>query len=342
MSLQIEDGVLKRLQEYGNSVAIAKGDNYLSIAPLLSFDHELGMESLPGGIRLIHPDTGQHLTGYERNEERAHRIKRRRFGVKETTIPTQPGYAFYEDNPHILVPIVPIQNLPEYMDKGIVKIGIGCGYDLEMDHSNIAAVSLNGDFRNPTERMSKMANDLKKAGRRGIVTGIKPVMFVFIAYRDSGIRYLNDVEDDDAGVSEVPSIFRAFKSRKSIRGSVEGTYGSADNQVMAGLYSHGTDLLESGTNLSKPSSVKKVRLVRYSEENPEYVVVFYSAGCILVREDVYDTDKQFFDDFFGIIRERLDATRKINPEPFAEKYGDFFDRFEEQEANLMEAGVIEE
>lgn len=342
MSLKIEDGVLKRLQEYGNSVAIAKGDNYLSIAPLLSFDHELGIESLRGGIRLIHPDTGKHLTGYERNTERRHRVRRGWLGLKETKIPIQPAYAFYEDNPNIVVPIVPVQDLPEYMERGIVKIGIGCGYDLEMDHSNIAEISLNGDLQNPEERMSKMAVDLKKAGRRGVVTGIKPVMFVFIAYRDSGIRYLSDITDEDEGVSEVPYILRAFKSRKGIRGSVRGTLGSADNQIMAGLYSHGTDLLESGRNLSKPSSVKKVRLVRHSKENQKYVVVFYSGGCILVTEDVYYADRQFFDDFFGIVKDRIPAMRKINPEPFAEKYKGFFERFEKQEEELIKAGKIEE
>ncbi len=329
-------GMIEGLKGYGNSVAVGKGDNFLSLRVLLKSEPEAPYKK--DGLELFNPVTGEVITGFEgsRNGNRLPRHLESRYG---NGFPSQPAKLLFDTDGDYHISVSRPQCFPEDMKTGTVKIAIGAGFDILADSSKLKTLHLNGQLSQREKRESVMRTDLGNMGCVGECLGIKPVIFYLISSRGNGndsniVKTLNDLKRYGGPVvTEFPHLGRTFFRQKGLDNvDVKHVYGGADDRVISGLEPTGLDLSETGQRLL--DYVHDVRMVTYGD-GTDPVVILFSYPWLLTTEKTYSKDKPFFDDLFMLTRNNRKILEKYEPALYEEQFGDLHTRFKEKERALV-------
>lgn len=207
------------------------------------------------------------------------------------------------------------------------KIDVGVvGYDLEINYAELDPLELNGAIHNPALRTGIMQEDLSRCSYTPLLCAeYKPTGHVLFVRRGGGIRCLDDLKNGKRreGISEFSHMSRqyAYKNGLNVGFARRDAFGGVDDQVSAGLYDVGQDLLETCKKLEKYAF--KVTLVRNGDG--KVVIVSFSKPWIVANNEAINNNGNKIYELSdrlacGVRRaKRKGPTRNL----FAERYMDF-------------------
>ncbi|MBL7206231.1 MAG: hypothetical protein ISS36_01380 [Candidatus Aenigmarchaeota archaeon] len=322
---------------FGNlNVVIAVGDHYRGSIKLLR----------EAGICLYNPDeiSGERLAPLTGEECRR--------DVKGKMVNHAPKFALFTDNPEYAdrakrVALFYPQDHPKWLERGVIDMAIGSGYDILMDESDLTPLALNGSFRTSAEeREALMESELHRAGYEAAMTlKFKPVIFNLVT-KDRRFKTIADMKKygkSIIGVTVCPHILGDFFWQKGIGGEVVEGFGAIEAQIEYGCGNVMSEVTETGKSLRDKRSGDGSEHSWWwvvDEQTGELEIVTHTEPCVIASKSGYQKEPRLIEELFETFRGNgdigaIERLRRIHPDMFEERYVPFIKEIRDEELELL-------